>query len=366
MVNKLQRISISLKLVFAGLSATIFCRPFTTIHYTIYSKGVEERCFTIFQTQQGLVAQATKIVKRIQNLLNEYENLASVEIRMPEYTTKIFIPLVFYYAWRTKVMLRRIYNKIFRLRKSWRVFLLLDTSGSFRKIPIECPSPYDFIADPFILKFGGTYFVICEGMDLQNKNGDIILLKLDEQFNVTDCRVLLTGSNHFSFPSIEYIDDKLIVCPETISLNKLCLWIFDVEFNVKKKIEIATGRFVDPQIIRSNSGYSIFATEYSSDLSDYWTRGVEYKLDSELNILKKVRTAYDQNGYQRNGGIIHNDKFKIILKQKPGFEYGSGIIVQKLPVKLRNMIKYEVGNRTHHVSSCGDLYVYDEWYWQSF
>ncbi|AFJ46765.1 hypothetical protein [Shimwellia blattae] len=89
---------------------------------------------------------------------------------------------------------------------------------------IEPDRPLCFLADPFGYWHEGRLYLFAEAYDYRTRHGDIVVFVLDEHFNVTEQRTVLSEPWHLSYPCVFQADGEIWMLPEGYKSGTLSLY----------------------------------------------------------------------------------------------------------------------------------------------
>lgn len=237
-----------------------------------------------------------------------------------------------------------------------------------------------FYADPFVIKgTGGETLILFEDFLIDENYGNISLMTLDSNFNVTDIKVLLDTGSHLSFPFIFREDNKLYVFPESVRSRKLsCHLLNPVTKTLTPLGDILDLQLYDPAILRFQEKYWLFGSVFENRR--------EYKLHIFVseNITgpylphpgNPVRSGLD--GIRAAGNFIDVDNEIFRPAQNCAVEYGESMTINRLrvlnslhfteepymtiKVSRKNLEENNIHN-IHTLNVCDDLIVIDGQKW---
>ena len=127
--------------------------------------------------------------------------------------------------------------------------------------------PAKFVADPFMVKEGSTWYMFFEVYNGKSNHGDIGYATSNDGFNWTYNKIILDEEFHLSYPYVFKWQDQYYMIPESFDANSVRLykaedfptkWVF-----VKTLLEGEP--YVDPCIFWHAGKWWLFTTTPSSD-----------------------------------------------------------------------------------------------------
>lgn len=188
-----------------------------------------------------------------------------------------------------------------------------------------------FLADPFPLRTRQGLSIIYEDFNIDANYGNISLMNLDGNFNVTGKKVLLDTRKHMSFPFLFRENGKTYIIPESVRSNGVCCY----EYNEDRQSLRFTGLIsemplYDPALIMHNGKYWLFGSVFESrqvyKLYVFWAdslAGPYYGVKSN-----PVKTGLDATRAAGNFIISGGEIFR--PSQNCANEYGESITVNRI------------------------------------
>ena len=120
--------------------------------------------------------------------------------------------------------------------------------------------PAEFVADPFLVRRGDTWYMFFEIMNVSTGKGDIGLAVSDDALHWQYCGVVLSESFHLSYPLVFSWQGDHFMIPETLDLNGVCVYRASKFPDVwEREGCILDGSFADPTIFRFAEQWWLFA-----------------------------------------------------------------------------------------------------------
>jgi len=123
---------------------------------------------------------------------------------------------------------------------------------------------YQFYADPFGFKWSDDQkYIIYEKFDYISKIGSIVVSKLNNNFDLTEEKSVISDQIHSSYPYIFLDKNQFYVLIERNKSNSLSLYRMDSPDKLTKiKTLLNNLRIIDPTIIKYNNVWWLFFTSY--------------------------------------------------------------------------------------------------------
>jgi len=117
-----------------------------------------------------------------------------------------------------------------------------------------------FVADPFMLHRGQTYYMFIEVMNAQTRRGEIGFATSDDALSWTYKQLVLREPYHLSYPYVFEWEGGFYMLPEAIDAGAITLYKAD-EFPIRwsRHASLIRGRFADPSIVRHADRWWLFA-----------------------------------------------------------------------------------------------------------
>jgi len=142
----------------------------------------------------------------------------------------------------------------------------------------------EFVADPFMLSRGKTWYMLFEVMNDESKLGEIGFATSNDGFDWTYQQIVLKEPFHLSYPYVFAWQDGYYMIPETLGAGALCLYkAGEFPYRWSLVARLLEGQFADPSIFRFDDLWWIFTCPtpylhdtlwlyFASDLGGLWTR----------------------------------------------------------------------------------------------
>lgn len=117
-----------------------------------------------------------------------------------------------------------------------------------------------FVADPFVIKEGGVWYLFFEVFNNDTQHGDIALATSTDLVNWKHIGLVLDKAFHLSYPYVFKHQEQYYMLPESREAGNVSLYKA-IDFPVKweKLTDIIIGDYVDSSIIRHNGYWWVFA-----------------------------------------------------------------------------------------------------------
>lgn len=145
--------------------------------------------------------------------------------------------------------------------------------------------PADFVADPFVVRHDGTWFMFFEVLNRKTYEGDIALATSNDGLKWQYGGVVLDESFHLSYPQVFDWHGEFYMIPESNRAGSIRLYKaepFPSKWSFQQSLVM--GRYVDPTVFHFAGRWWMFATEisssvlhlfYSDELEGPWTEHVK-------------------------------------------------------------------------------------------
>ncbi len=142
--------------------------------------------------------------------------------------------------------------------------------------------PAEFVADPFMLRHDGRWYMFFEVLNRESQRGVIALANSDDAYTWTYEQVVLEEPFHLSYPYIFEWQGDYYMIPETLGASALCLYKAD-DFPTRWSLQqrLMKGSYADPSVVRFNDlwwlftctepyGHDILRLYFARDLCGPW------------------------------------------------------------------------------------------------
>jgi len=184
----------------------------------------------------------------------------------------------------------------------------------------------DFVADPFLLRHDGTWFMFFEALRSGTYEGDIALARSADGMKWEYVGIVLDEPFHLSYPNVFSWHDEFYMIPESNRAGAIRLYKAE-PFPSRWSFQhaLVTGRYVDPTIFRHDGHWWMFATEISSA-----TLHLFHSDELEGPWVEHVRSPVirnDANTARCAGRIFEHEGKLLRFAQDCDPVYGGGIQV---------------------------------------
>ena len=186
--------------------------------------------------------------------------------------------------------------------------------------------PAEFVADPFMLRHDGRWYMFFEVLNRESQRGVISLASSDDAFNWTYEQVVLEEPFHLSYPYVFEWQSDYYMIPETLGASALCLYKAD-DFPMKWSLQqrLIEGAFADPSVTRFNDLWWLFTCTqpYGHDiLRLYFARDLDgpWKEHPRSPIIRN-----DKSRARPAGRILQVDNHVIRFAQDCVPDYGKSV-----------------------------------------
>jgi hypothetical protein len=128
--------------------------------------------------------------------------------------------------------------------------------------------PAKFVADPFMVRRAGVWYMFFEVLNQQTAKGEIGLATSVNGFEWTYRQIVLAEPFHLSYPYVFEYDNDFYMIPETLHANAVCLYkAQDFPWRWQQVGRLLKGSYADPSIIHFENRWWMFAcsTPYEHD-----------------------------------------------------------------------------------------------------
>lgn len=224
----------------------------------------------------------------------------------------------------------KIYNFVFE--QHWTLGLIESPlsdvlTGKPLKIHYVRKMPKDrWFADPFILDYDDHFiYILVEEFSYNIRRGRLAKLTIDRHdYCLLEYKIILDLSTHLSFPFIERVDDKILICPENSESGSWEQYEYDRERELLIKADTLVKEPLTDAIVTDAFGEKlIFAThlptQNGNTLSVYSCKG---------ELLQEVRLP---SCIARNAGAWFNLDGNVYRPaQDCNGGYGKAVIIQRV------------------------------------
>jgi hypothetical protein len=138
-----------------------------------------------------------------------------------------------------------------------------------------------FVADPFMVRENGTWYMFFEVMNFDDNKGDIALATSNDGFNWNYKQIVLDEPFHLSYPYVFKWKNEYYLIPETYEASSVRLYKavnFPTNWSLEKTL-LEGSDYVDPSIFYFNDNWWLFTSStdnnilrlhYSNNLMGNW------------------------------------------------------------------------------------------------
>jgi len=122
--------------------------------------------------------------------------------------------------------------------------------------------PAEYVADPFMIRVKGTWYMFFEVLNLQSKKGEIALATSADARRWAYQQVVLKEPFHLSYPYVFEWHNELFMVPETFETNTIRLYKgdpFPLRWSYVKTL-ISGKDYVDPSLVQYRDRWWLFAS----------------------------------------------------------------------------------------------------------
>lgn len=184
-------------------------------------------------------------------------------------------------------------RKMISRRYRWSIGIYTGTSPVTLKAPAGVKNPVltaddvtdmraEFIADPFMIKEGGLWYLFFEVLNKDDNLGYIAVADSTDGFHWTYRSIVLAEKFHLSYPAVFKLDDTLYMIPETYQAGAVRLYKAEkFPYTWKFEQELISGRdYVDASLFfyeglwwmfTANAASNTLYLHYARELKGTWT-----------------------------------------------------------------------------------------------
>jgi len=121
--------------------------------------------------------------------------------------------------------------------------------------------PADFVADPFMIRANGIWYMFFEVLNLQSRRGEIGLASSENGIKWKYQKIVLAEPYHLSYPYVFEWMNEYYMIPESYEANSIRLYkasTFPTEWSFVGNL-IGEGFYLDPSLFRYNDKWWLFA-----------------------------------------------------------------------------------------------------------
>lgn len=156
---------------------------------------------------------------------------------------------------------------IYSGREPWEVGPPSDTSRPVLTGLDVTDVPAAFVADPFLLRRDGRWFLFFEVMRADSWRGEIAVATSDDGATWAYERVVLAEPFHLSYPHVFEWEGEVYMIPETFERNAVCLYrAIDFPYRWSLEAELISGStYADASVFRHGDRWWMFVEASSRD-----------------------------------------------------------------------------------------------------
>jgi small nuclear ribonucleoprotein (snRNP)-like protein len=198
-----------------------------------------------------------------------------------------------------------------------------------------------FQADPFLLKaIDGNVNILLEDFPFDDYYGKISLMKLDNNFNLIDHKILLDTRSHLSYPFVYLENNITYIFPEAAHSGKLSCYQYNpVNESLTFLKDILDLPLLDSTIIKLDEKYWLFGTLYGEDPHNKLYIFYSENLLGPYIPHPQNPVKNSLNGTRPAGDFIKVDGSIFRPSQNCENQYGESITINK--VNILDEFKFE-------------------------
>lgn len=152
-------------------------------------------------------------------------------------------------------------------REPWAVGPPTDASRPVLTSRDVTDVPAAFVADPFLLRRDGRWFLFFEVMRADSWRGEIAVATSDDGVTWAYERVVLAEPFHLSYPHVFEWEGEVYMIPETFERNAVCLYrAIDFPYRWSLEAELISGAtYADASVFRHGDRWWMFVEASSRD-----------------------------------------------------------------------------------------------------
>ncbi len=278
---------------------------------------------------------------------------------------------------RPRFILERLYNLFFEIKNEWEIGIIpknleniIFKAEKIKEIKWFKSPNYEFWADPFGLKLGNLYYIFYEAFNKKKRYGRINCMILDINLKIIENRTIIDEGLHMSFPQVFHYNSKYFILPETLSKNKLSLYVCEFfPWKWVKKVDLLDEQCYDSLLFQYNQYWYLFYSKVAKKPNLYLkrnkhlTKGWKYCQDYLIsNSSKESRNAgqifqFDSKLYRpsQDCSRVYGEKIRINQINEIIPENYSEIFIRE----LKSEFFKDRDNKHHTINKCGDITLID-------
>lgn len=190
--------------------------------------------------------------------------------------------------------------------------------------------PATYVADPFMVKEGDTWYMFLEILNSATGQGDLGVATSPDGVKWTYKQVVLDESFHLSYPQVFKWEGKYYMLPESYQDRSVRLYRatkFPTKWELVTKV-IDGSKLIDTSILRHGDRWWLFTSTYSNDtLLLYHSEKLE---GPYLRHPKNPIIAGDANIARPGGRVIVWDGRPVRFPQDDEPEYGTAVYAYEI------------------------------------
>lgn len=133
----------------------------------------------------------------------------------------------------------------------------------------------DFVADPFLIREGGKWYMFFEILESTQHKGIIGLATSENGLKWEYDRVVLEEPFHLSYPLVFKYNDEILMIPESHADYSVSIYKAEnFPYGWKKYQTILEGDYTDPTILRHENNWYLFASDRNDMLHLFWANDI--------------------------------------------------------------------------------------------
>jgi len=214
---------------------------------------------------------------------------------------------------------------------------------------------FHYLADPFFCKENGHILLFVEDFSYYDKKGKVKLLKLDQNYQILDEKIILKDKSHYSYPFIYKENGHFYMLPENSSADELSIYTTKNPWAEWQKTQtiFSKQKLIDATLLYHDKTYWLF----------YNTKSDIHGSNSELHIaysdsLDKNFTFHPQNPIKidisssRPAGKILEINNKLYRPaQDCSKSYGGALVINEIVKLTKTEYTEKTVNQIEPISS---------------
>lgn len=178
-----------------------------------------------------------------------------------------------------KQILKQVAKKVVRRKPNWAIGIYLGDSPLALHPPIDRPNPVltaknvtdvaaDFVADPFMLRVNGLWYLFFEVFNAQQQRGEIGLATSPDGLVWHYQQIVLRETFHLSYPYVFQVGEDYFMIPETYENQSIRLYRASQFPNQWEFVAylLQGQEYVDASIVYYQDYWWLFSSLPSSDI----------------------------------------------------------------------------------------------------